>query len=101
LRQLAYHYRTVFSIVYTDNLGPHRKLLPLLARKWGEDCVIVTYDDENQRGIKTFLQQSVRYYVATGGAAVVSLRARKMGIWCALLFSFELSSTPQTSCSPT
>ena len=33
------------SVVFVDNIGPHRKLLPLLAKKWAEDCVIVTVDD--------------------------------------------------------
>jgi hypothetical protein len=34
------------SIVFTENIGPHRKLLPLLSRKWNEDCVIMTTDDD-------------------------------------------------------
>ena len=79
LLELSFYYP--FSIIYTDNIGPHRKLLPLLAKKWHENCLIVTFDDENQRGINTYLDQSIKYYVASAGTAVVSLRARKMGFW--------------------
>lgn len=31
----------IFSVIYTENIGPHRKLLPLLSRMWNEDCVII------------------------------------------------------------
>ena len=77
LLELSYYFP--FTIVYTDNLGPHRKLLPLLAKKWHEDCLIVTFDDENQRGLGTYLRQSLKYYTVSNGQAIVSLRARKMG----------------------
>ena len=79
LLELSFYFP--FTIVYTDNIGPHRKLLPLLAKKWHEDCIIATFDDENQRGINTYLEQGIKYYAASGGTAVVSLRARKMGFW--------------------
>ena len=79
LLELSFYFP--FTIVYTDNIGPHRKLLPLLSKKWNEDCIIVTFDDENQRGINTYLENSIKYFVASGGKAVVSLRARKMGFW--------------------
>ena len=36
----------IFSIIFTQNIGPHRKLLPILAHFWGNDCVIVTFDDD-------------------------------------------------------
>ena len=58
----------LLSIVFTDNLGPHRKLLPLLARKWAEDCIIVTFDDESGRrlphleGPDKLFSQILRYY---------------------------------------
>jgi len=63
---------SLFTIVFTDNLGPHRKLLPLLAHKWSEDCVIVTFDDESGRrhpaleGPDKLLGQLLRYYRRSG-----------------------------------
>ena len=78
LRALSEVYPHI-SIIFTDNIGPHRKLLPLLAKKWDEDCVIVTIDDHEiyPRG---FLASLIDYYRASGGTAVVALRSRRMGI---------------------
>jgi len=42
LKLLAKTNSDKFSIVFTGNIGPHRKLLPLLAEKWTEDCIIIT-----------------------------------------------------------
>lgn len=67
------------SVVFTDNIGPHRKLLPLLAKKWEEDCVIVTVDDHEMYP-PGMLASLVSYYRASGGSAVVALRSRRMGI---------------------
>ena len=36
----------LFEIKWCDNIGPYRKLLPLLKEKWDEDCVIITIDDD-------------------------------------------------------
>ena len=78
LRELAQLYPWI-SVIFTDNIGPHRKLLPLLAKKWNEDCVIVTIDDhETYR--KTTLESLIKYYDASNRNAVVALRARRMGI---------------------
>ena len=70
------------SIVYTQNLGSHRKLLPLLAHKWHEDCTIATFDDEpkDEGKLKQYILQLVRYYLATQRAAIVSLKARRIGL---------------------
>lgn len=67
------------SVVFTENIGPHRKLLPLLARKWEEDCVIVTVDDHEVYP-KGMLSSLLEYYRASDGTAVVALRSRRMGI---------------------
>lgn len=67
------------SVVFTDNIGPHRKLLPLLAKKWEEDCVIVTVDD-HELYPKDMLASLIDYYRISGGSAVVALRSRRMGI---------------------
>jgi hypothetical protein len=67
------------SIIFTENIGPHRKLLPLLAKKWREDCAIVTVDDhETYR--ETTLEILIKYYEASGRNAVVALRARRLGV---------------------
>ena len=35
------------SIVYTENIGPHRKLLPLLQKHWDDDDVLIaTFGDD-------------------------------------------------------
>lgn len=67
------------SIIFTENIGPHRKLLPLLAQKWEEDCVIVTVDD-HEIYTKSMLSTLLTYYNATNREAVVALRARRMGL---------------------
>ena len=36
----------VFEIRWCENIGPYRKLLPLLKEKWNEDCLILTMDDD-------------------------------------------------------
>jgi len=36
----------IFEIRWCENIGPYRKLLPLLKEKWNEDCLILTFDDD-------------------------------------------------------
>ena len=36
----------MIEIIYTKNIGPYRKLIPLLKEKQNEDCVIITADDD-------------------------------------------------------
>lgn len=36
----------LFELVWTPNIGPYRKLLPLLKEKINEDCIIITIDDD-------------------------------------------------------
>jgi hypothetical protein len=36
------------QIRWVENTGPYRKLLPLLEEKWGEDCLIITLDDDTE-----------------------------------------------------
>lgn len=67
------------SIIFTDNIGPHRKLLPLLAKKWDEDCVIITIDD-HETYKKTALESLLLYYESSNRQAVIALRTRRMGI---------------------
>lgn len=69
------------SIIYTKNIGPHRKLLPLLANKYSEDCIIVTYDDENKRReeLKWYLPSLLKYYAVSDKSSIVALRSRRVG----------------------
>ena len=34
------------NIHFTANIGPYRKLLPILQERWSEDCLIITADDD-------------------------------------------------------
>ena len=36
----------LLDIIYTENIGSYRKLLPLLKEKRNEDCIIITADDD-------------------------------------------------------
>ena len=67
------------SVVFTDNIGPHRKLLPLLSSKWHEDCIIITVDDDEIYP-KTALADLVAYYIESDRNSVVALRTRRMGL---------------------
>lgn len=67
------------SIIYTKNIGPHRKLLPLLARKWAEDCIIITLDDENKSGLDEYIHRLLYYYKLGNESSVVGLKVRRMG----------------------
>lgn len=37
---------SLIEIRWVKNIGPYRKLLPLLKEKWNEDCIIITIDDD-------------------------------------------------------
>ena len=38
----------LFEITWCENIGPYRKLLPLLKKKYEEDCLIITIDDDTE-----------------------------------------------------
>lgn len=38
--------KNLIEISWVENEGPYRKLLPLLKKKWNEDCIIITIDDD-------------------------------------------------------
>lgn len=67
------------SIIFTKNIGPHRKLLPLLKHKWHEDCVIITIDDHEMYA-KTAVAGLLQYYIAANQDAVIALRSRRMAV---------------------
>ena len=92
LLDLAIFYRNVFTIVYTKNNGPHRKLLPLLAKKWSEDCIIITVDDESDISSDVeyrseIVSKLLLYAKYTNYEDVIALRARRMGICRAYPYS--------------
>jgi hypothetical protein len=37
---------TIVKVIWVENTGPYRKLLPLLEKYWNEDCLIITLDDD-------------------------------------------------------
>ena len=92
----------IFSIIYTDNIGPHRKLLPILKRFWHDDCVIVTVDDDKVLA-KDALFKLISYYIDTKKMAVVGLRTRRIGFSTTQnttsLSSSSLSSSSSSSLS--
>lgn len=79
------------SIVFTRNLGPHRKLLPLLSSKWEEDCVIITVDDDNLQddSNRYCVEELIKSYVATNRSSVVALKARRVRSSVFCLYTFQ------------
>lgn len=62
-----------------ENIGPHRKLLPILSRLWSQDDVIVTFDDD-RRVPRDSLLRLIKYYLNSNRDAVVGLRVRRIGV---------------------
>jgi hypothetical protein len=70
----------LITIVFTDNIGPHRKLIPILHRFYDEDVLIVNIDDDMvHQSQSTLLYQLLRYYKESDGQSVVALRSRRIG----------------------
>jgi hypothetical protein len=67
------------KFVFTENIGPHRKVLPLLKHKLDEDCVIISVDDDHIY-LHHWLRDMLAYYVHSRGVAVVSTRARRIAV---------------------
>lgn len=67
------------KFVFTENIGPHRKVLPLLHRKWSEDCVIISVDDDHIYP-HHWLRDMLGYYIHSNGESIVSSRARRIAI---------------------
>lgn len=79
---LARRYPNMVSIVYTNNIGPHRKLLPLLSKHWTEDVLVITVDDEflSKDRLKPCVSQLIKYFMASNGDSIIALRGRKIGV---------------------
>lgn len=78
LVQLLDYFHNI-KFVYTENIGPHRKVLPLLHHKWEEDCVIISVDDDHIY-LHHWLRDMLAYYVHSKGQAIISTRARRIAI---------------------
>jgi hypothetical protein len=80
LINLMYQYNYPFiRVVFTDNIGPHRKLLPLLWNKWDDDIAIITIDDDYTYQ-KQWMEYMLKYFDATNRSAVVAPRARRVAL---------------------
>lgn len=66
------------SIVYVRNIGPHRKLLPLLSRHRNDDVLIITADDDTILP-KDFLLHLLQHYYYHNEQSVIAYRARRIG----------------------
>ena len=77
LMTLLLNHPTLISVAFTPNIGPHRKLLPLLAKKWNDDCIIVTIDD-HEIYKRNMLKSLVSGYLASNKSSVVALRTRRI-----------------------
>lgn len=67
------------KFVFTENIGPHRKVLPLLKNKWKEDCVIISVDDDHIY-MHHWLRDMLAYYIHSHGESIISSRARRIAI---------------------
>lgn len=68
----------LLTIVYTENTGPHRKLLPILSKYWSQDVVLVTFDDDRSMPRDSLLRL-IKYYLKSDRQSVVGLRVRRIG----------------------
>ena len=71
----------LLTIVFTKNVGPHRKLLPILHRFWDNNCILITVDDDmGFARNSSIVYQLLRQFVQSEGNAVIALRARRFGL---------------------
>lgn len=61
LKNIIQNHSELFQIVWVQNIGPYRKLLPLLKDKWNEDCFIITIDDDTEYHPK-LIENMLFYY---------------------------------------
>ena len=63
-----------FNIYTTSNLGPYRKLLPILNEKFNEDCLIITVDDDKLYK-PNLVEKLVNGYFNNKGKFIIANRA--------------------------
>lgn len=97
-RLLALVAEGLLTIVFTGNIGPHRKLLPLLHRYYTTDVLIATVDDDLPYSTgSTVLYRLLHGYALSGGKAITALRVRRIGFCDAYphkLIKYTLWSLP-------
>lgn len=62
LLDLLQHNQPLISVCWVDNEGSFRKLIPLLKKKWHEDCIIITVDDDTVYEKNMIHNMVVDYY---------------------------------------
>lgn len=76
------------TIVFTKNIGPHRKLLPILNRYWKKNCFIATVDDDlHVDAGRKVIYRLLKHHLKSKKESVVALRVRRFGL---------CTSTPHT-----
>ncbi len=67
------------KFVFTENIGPHRKVLPLLHRVKNDDVVIISVDDDHIY-VHHWLRDMLAYFIHSKGESIISSRARRIAI---------------------
>ena len=53
---------SIIDVKWVKNIGPYRKLLPLLKDKWNENCIIITIDDDTVYDTNLIVNLVYDYY---------------------------------------
>ncbi len=61
LLSLIENNKEIIELEWVKNIGPYRKLIPLMMKKWEEDCIIITIDDDIEYN-KTLIENMVKDY---------------------------------------
>lgn len=76
-------YKGLLNIVYTNNFGPHRKLLPILANYFNDPkTLLVSIDDDVSYGDvdSSLVYQLFNTYILANGTSAVAARTRGFGL---------------------
>lgn len=70
----------LLRIVYTDNIGPHRKLLPILSQHYHDNNTLIVTVDDDRAYHKDLLYHLLAEFASSKGSSVVAVRARVIGL---------------------
>ena len=74
----------LFRLHWTQNTGPHKKLLPSLEAHWGKNnTLLVTIDDDTEYH-REFLRELLQGYLKSDRESVVARRVRKIPLACSV-----------------